>query len=574
METLNNRNRSIQFFLILVMGILFFRYFHLQWLKRESYSELATSNKTRYVRIHPGRGLLLSRKGAILAGKRFGYHLDIFLENTDDLNRIIDVVSRMFPHRQEELTRRKKEARISAPYIPFTLLRNLTPNELAVLEARRYDYPELLIQKTLLRNYPLGPRFGHVVGYVGEATLKDLNQDPRLVPGSVVGKNGLEKQYDQRLRGDPGEWLVLVDAREKEISRYLKKRDLAGENLSLTLDARLQSLAFDLMKDSTGSVLLMDINGGILVYLSMPSFSPSAFLTGFSRDAWNKMITHPDNPLLDRNVQGLYPPGSLVKPFIALMAHSADLLDENEHIYCGGGFSFGDHYYRCWNRSGHGRVNLHSSIVESCDTYYYHLAKKVGIDTLAAWLRSCGFGHVTGVDLPTEAAGLVPDETWSREVRGMPWIPGETISVGIGQGPVLVTPLQMATLYAGLANGGRVPRPHLMRDEEPVFRLIKHRPESLVLIRDALRDVVASKDGTAHHLSGEVAIAGKTGTAQLMREVEDKPYLKEHSWFAGYAPVDSPRVAVCVIVEQAGHGSEFAAPIAAEILRAAVRGNS
>ena len=358
METFSDRLRIMQVFLGIVFGLLLVRYGELQLIRGSDYEIRAENNTTRYVRIQPQRGLVIGSDGITIGSRILTFHLDVYGADRQTLIHLAEVLRALLPHRSEEIDRRSREWNSRSPYIPVTLLRNLSIEELGLIESRRFYYPQFFIQQALSRHYPKGNLFCHALGYVGDVSLSDLSENESLTAGDQIGKTGLEQFYDRQLRGEAGEWLVVVDATEKEINRFLRTPDRTGDTLRVSLNARVQEEAAKLMEGKTGSVVLMKLNGEILVYLSLPQYDPNLFLTGLTRAQWKGLINDPGNPLLDRCVKGLYPPGSLIKPFLAANALSSGRITPQQTVTCAGGYRLGDHFYRCWQRGGHGVVNL------------------------------------------------------------------------------------------------------------------------------------------------------------------------------------------------------------------------
>jgi penicillin-binding protein 2 len=367
---------------------------------------------------------------------------------------------------------------------------------------------------------------------------------------------------------------VVVDSREREVARYLVSRARDGTPLPTSLRIGLHQMAREMFGEDSGAAVVMDVQTGqVLCYYSSPSYPAVPPTSSLAQAVWKQVFADPRKPMLDRVSQGTYAPGSVFKVILAAAALEEGIWGPSRGVSCGGAFQFGNKAFRCWNRGGHGWVDLRRAIAVSCDVYFYQLGLALGVDRIQTWAQRFGMGTRTGVDLPFEKPGLVPSEEWSRRVRGVPWYPGETVSLAIGQGPVLVTAMQACQVYAAIANGGTLLAPRLAAEGVPQRRAVEVSPSTLAFLREALGDVVADPGGTAHRQEqdGLPTIAGKTGTSQVMSEVDGKPYIKEHAWFAGFAPRGNPRVACAVLVEHGGHGSEAAAPLAAALMREALK---
>jgi len=428
----------------------------------------------------------------------------------------------------------------------------------------------------------------HLLGYVGEVSEADLakNQDESIERGDLIGKANLERAWDTELRGRPGGQQVEVDALGRRVRVIQEVPDVPGDNLVLTIDRDLQETAEYALRDYSGAVVALDPrNGEVLALASHPAYDPNLFARGIQPAEWRALVQDPLKPLADRAVQGQYPPGSTFKVVMAVAGLEEGIIRPRSGVVCRGGMSLGGHRFGCWRHSGHGAVDLHRSIVQSCDVFFYQLGQRLGIDTIAAWSRKFGLGAPTGIRLQNEKAGLIPDSQWKQRRFKRPWLAGETMSASIGQGYVTTTPLQMALVAATLANGGTVYRPHYvkrvlapdgsLREEiapEPVQDGPIFSPATAAKLRSAMRDVVMSGGGTGSKARiRAVEVAGKTGTAQtvaLRGSNRRARHSRDHAWFIAFAPVEQPTIALAVLVEHAGGGGgKFAAPIAKEVLQ-------
>ena len=466
-------------------------------------------------------------------------------------------------------------------------------DDLARVDAFSFEFPELEVQTAPLRRYPHGDMAAHVLGYLGEIADSDLVRDQDLnlyAPGDVVGKLGVERTYDPLLFGTKGQEVFRVDASGRILELIESLRPRPGWDQRLTLDLDTQKAAEAALAGRRGAVAAIDPRtGGVLALVSHPSFDPGDFIGGINQVNWSRLREDPGHPLMHRPVQGLYPPGSTFKPLVAWAALEEGETTPDETVYCPGYYRLGRRTFRCWRAGGHGKVDLHKSLVQSCDTYFYEMGRRLGIERIAEYTRRVGFGSETGIDLRDEKDGLVPDPAWKVRNRGEPWQEGETIITAIGQGSLLATPLQLARFYAWIGNGGYLVPPHMRAGFEetdrpavteptalPVSQPVEHSPAWMKHIQEALEGVVHEPRGTGGWARlGNVRVAGKTGTSQVVRqerrgeELEEK--LRDHAWFAAYAPAENPTIAVAVIVENAGHGGDAAAPVARKVMQAWLR---
>jgi penicillin-binding protein 2 len=428
----------------------------------------------------------------------------------------------------------------------------------------------------------------HVLGYLGEINQKQLKllKDQGYVLGDEIGQYGLERRWEELLRGQSGGQQVEVDALGRRVRVLHEVTDVPGYTVHLTLDRQLQETAFEALKGKEGTIVALDVHSGaILAMASTPAFDPNAFARGIKADEWSGLIKDQVRPLSNRATQGQYPPGSTFKIVMSIAGLEEGVVQPDSVIQDPGFYSFGNRSFRDWKKGGHGAVNLHKAIVESCDTYFYQLGPKLGIDRIAKWANAFGLGEKTGIALDDERSGTIPSTEWKRKRYRQPWFPGETVSVAIGQGYVTVTPLQLANMMAAVANGGKLYRPYVVNKVESVdgatvreygpevIRTIELKPDTLKRVREALADVVTAPHGTgAAARSQLVSIAGKTGTAQVVEmkggyvKTEHLAYVnRDHAWFVSYAPVENPQVAIAVLVEHGGHGGDAAAPMAKKV---------
>jgi penicillin-binding protein 2 len=546
-------------------------YWYAQIVRGAYYRELAENNRLRELEVEAPRGVILDREGRPLVENVPSYFLLFDRGRSASVEGSLGFLARTLSRPQEELAALLAAADGTASYVPLVMAEDLTLDQVARLEAAALEHPEFEIEVRQRRFYRHGTQTAHVVGYLGEAGERALQRRPDLHRGDMVGVKGVEQTYDSILRGTDGRRVVVVDSRGKFVREELREPSRPGGNLELTLDLELQQEAERFFADRVGSAVALDPrNGEILAMVSAPSFNPNLFARKLGGSQWREILEAPHQPLQNRGMQNSYPPGSVFKIVTAIAGLEEGMVDPGDTVSCAGATRVFNHRFRCWKRGGHGTVDLKRALVQSCDVYFYHLGARLSIEPIAAWSRRLGLGGLTGVDLVGEKPGLVPDKQWSLRHRGTMWFPGETVSVSIGQGPLLVTPLQVAVMLAAVANGGRVVRPHLARGMAPPEppREVAISPGTLALVQDALQAVVNEGGTGGRARLATLRVAGKTGTAQVIRQEThiDSAQLayeqRDHAWFASFAPVEDPKLVVVVFVEHGGHGSDAAAPLA------------
>ncbi len=549
-------------------------YWSVQIAEGAYYRELADNNRLRKLTIDAPRGLILDRYGRPLVENIPSYSLLFDRSRTRNQAASLEFAARILGRPPAELALDLEGFRRTPTFQPIRIAEGLSLAQLARFEVEHLEHPEFEVEVEHLRLFRHAHQTAHVLGYLGEVTQADLARPGSSYrPGDLIGKKGLEGLYEERLRGDTGERVVVVDSRGQLIEEHKRLPAQSGRRLELTLDLQLQQTAAELLEDRVGAIVALDPRQGeVLAMVSAPSFDPNRFARRLRREEWRELLEHPHHPLQNRAVQNTYPPGSVFKIVMALAGLDRGMLDPTGTVaYCRGYSKIYGNRYRCWKASGHGTVNLRDALKGSCNVYFHQLGQKLGIDQIATHSRMLGLGRKTGIDLGGEKAGLVPDSRWSLEARGAPWYPGETISVATGQGPILVSPLQVAVLMAAVANGGHLIRPHLVRSEDGAVATdrLPLAAEHLDLVRDALRGVVNESGGTGNAAAlGGFDVAGKTGTAQVIaqeRRVDNEelaPENRDHAWFASFAPAGDPRLVVVVFVENGGAGSRAAAPLA------------
>ncbi len=584
-----NGRELVGFTILLFLFVLVFaRYFYLQVLQHNYFTTASDNNRIKLQPIAPTRGYIYDRNGVLLVDNKVIFSAVLDREYKAQQAQYVAALQGIFNFDPAELAnmqdaRKNNGERLNA----ITLKADLSETELNRFAEVRYLYPGINIVTKMTRVYPHNELFAHVLGYVGRINDKDqqsINQD--LYAGTdLIGKTGIEKQYEQALLGRPGFLSYEADAHGAIIRKLAEKPPTRGDDIYLTLDYGMQQVAAEAMAGKRGAVVAIDpATGEVLALVSTPSFNPNLFVKGIRSPDYNALNTSIDKPLLNRSVQGTYPPGSTIKPFAGMGGLHLKLIDWTYSISDPGFFSLpGDsHRFRDWKKTGHGQVNLDKAVYMSCDTYFYKLINKMGIDGYHDWMAQFGFGSKTGIDIPNEKAGLLPSTAWKLRVKQKKWIEGESMSVGIGQGYFNATPLQVALATAIVANKGYRVQPHLLLASQgsiplPLFNKQASKipyggdPADWDLMNEAMRNVV--RIGTAGNLRAGLTgyeIAGKTGTAQVVGIAQGKRYNEsalnarhhDHAWFMGFAPADNPQVAVAVIVENGKHGSTGAGPIA------------
>lgn len=576
--------KKVVSFLILVLIITAF---YLQVVRGNYYYDLSFKNSVRIYPIFGSRGIIYDRDGNILADNFPTHDLYIIgeyiLKEYKECNR--DVTNlKVYKFLVNELkldpndVKEKLEEAVGNPYQPVLIRKDMEDWMVAKVEALNWSIPGLYTEVGEKRYYPYGPLFSHVLGYVSEAN-KDEVASLTYLPGEFVGRDGVERVYETYLRGIGGWEQWEVDAVGRRVRLLRKAIPTKGNDLYTSLLLPLQQKASELMGNHSGAVVAMDPNTGeILCYYSSPTFDPNTFTRGIRKSDWDRLINDPNKPLIDRVRYGLYPPGSTFKMTMLLAGLMEGKIDQNTSVTCTGKIVFGNRDFRCWKKGGHGVVNLYRALVESCDVYFYQLGIKLGVDTIEKYARIVGYGQKTGIDMPSEATGLVPNKDWKYKAFKQPWYPGETLPLSIGQGYMRVTPLQQLVMVSFFANGGYIVQPHIRKDINPTVIKVDIPKPYMDLIRNAMLGVVEDPRGTAHATVKvkDILIAGKTGTAQVVgRDIEERykagkhisrREYREHGWFVAFAPFDKPLIAVSVVVEHGGHGSSSAGPIAKGII--------
>ena len=572
-------------------GILAARLFYLQIIHGDYYFKMSKIIASGFSASNRHGELIFDRNGKLLVENRPSFDLSIIPYDARPIQRTMDQLLRYIPEFADDIKQKCNGDNIRYGYRPQLVKKDIGRDALAPISAHRFEIPGIVIDINARRNYIYDSLSSHLIGYLGEINAEELQSgDYRYKEcGDFIGRYGVEKSYDAYLSGIPGGRIVQVNA----IGQVVKILDTVepepGNNIYLTIDFDLQSLAEIQLQDKVGAIVAMDPSSGeILALASSPTFSQNDFINGISSDQWQQLVSDPNRPMMNKAVSGVYPPASTYKIVTALAALEEGLIDENTTFYCPGSYQYGNRVYGCWKAQGHGKVNVVDALAQSCDVFFYQLGRKLGVDRLAWYAKGCGLGSRTGVNLDLESDGLIPTATWKKKRTGISWQGGENLSIAIGQGYNLVTPVQLAVLFGAVANGGTEYRPRILKSIQTVGGEIvkKQYPETigklpfsrktLDLVRTGLREVVSNKHGTAHWYvyDKEIDISGKTGTAQVVsrrtenekKKRKDNVSYDSHAWFVGYAPTQDPKIVVSVLVEHGKHGSSGAGPIAKEMI--------
>ena len=583
-------------FLSVLLAILLVRFVYLQVARHSYYQTLSESNRIAVVPIVPNRGLILDRNGVVLAHNYSGYTLEINQNKTADIEATINDLSTLVAITNKDRKRFKKLLVESHNFETLVIRNRLSDEEVARFAAQQYRFPGVEIKARLFRDYPFGKKTSHLIGYIGRINDTEVDQleendlAANYRGSDYIGKTGLEQSYESDLHGTTGIEQVEVDAGGRAVRMLSRTAPVSGNALVLSIDAKLQEIAEQSFGNYRGALVAIDPNNGeVLAFVSKPGYDPNPFIDGIDTQSWDELNNSPDVPLNNRALRGQYPPGSTIKPFMALAGLNFHTRKPEQTINDPGVYYLpgSSRQYRDWKAGGHGSVNMFKAIQMSCDVYFYGLATELGIDNISNFLSRFGFGKKTGIDLEGETSGLLPSQEWKMKRYQQIWYPGDTVSVGIGQGYSLVTPLQLAFATATLANNGLAYKPHLVKEvqsprssenrfiaKEPLYDL-NIDPKDLDLVRRAMV-AVTLPGGTAVYasLGAPYHIAGKTGTAQVIAMKQGEKYdvknvderLRDHAWFIAYAPAEQPKIALVVLAENGGHGGGVAAPIARKVL--------
>jgi penicillin-binding protein 2 len=584
---LTTRLSALQYIIGTFFSILAVSFWVLQVVQHAKYQEMAENNHQRTLALRAPRGLVFDRNGRVLVENRHSYSISIVREHTKDLNRTIQLVSSVLGLDEAAVRETVNRHRREPPYQPITIVQGASLAQVAAVVARRLDFelPAVVVEPVPTRRYP-ETLAAHLFGYVGEVNDAQVSEDQTLKSGDIVGQAGIEKVYNAMLMGNDGARRVVVNSVGREIRTLEEDEPTEGKRLQLTIDYDVQKAiedAFDAIGFNGAAVVLDPKDGALLGFTSRPAYDPNAFASGIDRDSWNTLTTDANLPLNDRAIQGRYSPGSTFKMAVALAGLEEGIITPDFHVHCVGHANFYGRDFKCWrlSRGGHGSIDLRHAIEQSCDVYFYTVANMVGVDRINKWATALGLGVKSGIDLPGEVQGLVPSTRWKREKFHEKWYAGETISVGIGQGQVSVTPVSMAVYMATLANGGTRVTPHLLKAVDsgsgwqgaptpPPQSTVEINQAKLQAIRDGLWMVV-NQAGTGHNaiIRGSDGkpihdVSGKTGTSQVISikgraaAGRSRKDLRDHGWFVFFAPRDQPQIAGAVFLEHGVHGGNAA----------------
>jgi penicillin-binding protein 2 len=574
------------------------RMYQLQVVEADRYGVLADENRINIQLLAPQRGRVLDRFGVALAENHQNYRVVVVAEQAGDITATLDALAGLIEISEGDRRRVVRDIRRKHPFVPVVVRGNLSWDEMARIEVAIPELPGIAIEQGLVRSYPLGETAAHTIGYVAAVSEAELSGDPLLeLPDFRIGKSGIEKSRDVELRGGAGTSQVEVNAVGRVVRELARVPGRSGRDVASCLDAAMQDFLSHRCstEESAASVLLDAVTGDVLALVSSPSFDPASFAIGLTPAAWQQLSVDPRNPLTNKAIAGVYPPGSTFKPVVATAALMAGVLTSDTAIACPGYIELGDTTFHCWRKGGHGSVRLRDAIKKSCDVFFYETARRLGIDRLAAMARRFGFGSVLGLDIPSERPGLIPSPEWKLATTGVAWSPGETVIAGIGQGSVLATPLQIAVMTARLVTG-RAVVPRLVRSDGELprggdrvprdFPELGVSPQVLAVVLDGMDAVVNEQGGTAYAVritEPGLAMGAKSGTSQVrviteyehehgLRKISQIPWKeRDHALFVGFAPVGAPRYVCATVVEhggvRGGHGSEVAGPICRDVLR-------
>lgn len=581
---------------VLAFALLIVRFVYLQIVQHDYYTTRAEDNRISLVPIAPNRGVIVDRNGTIMARNYSAFTLEITPSKVDDLDDAIDRLSKLIEILPKDRRRFRKLLEESKSFESLPIRTRLSDEEVARFAANRYLFPGVEVKARLFRQYPLGPVASHALGYINRINKGDLeiieknDQEANYKGTDHMGKTGLEQKYEFALHGQTGYEEVEIDAGGRAVRSLARTAPVSGNDLTLTLDTRLQEITEKAFGDRRGALVAIEPStGGILALVSTPTFDPNLFVDGIRTEDWELLNNSPDRPMVNRALNGAYPPGSTFKPFMALAALELGKRTPGQAIVDPGFFNFGGHQFRDDKKGGHGLVDMYKSIVASCDTYYYMLANDLGIDNISRFMGTLGLGKKTGVDIEGESEGVLPSPEWKKRRFKRPeqqkWFAGETISIGIGQGYNAYTPIQLAQAMAAVANNGVMYRPHLVRyitdsrtgektliEPEPL-RKLPWKQQNIDFIKKAMIGVNKEGTGARAFAGAGYESGGKTGTAQVFslkgsdyKAGKLKQELRDHALFIAFAPADNPKIALAVLVENGGFGAQSAAPIARMVL--------
>ncbi|MBE6444095.1 MAG: penicillin-binding protein 2 [Alphaproteobacteria bacterium] len=578
---------GVQLFLLF---LIVFRLYYLQVYQADKYKTLADENRISTRLLIPPRGIIYDRHQEVLAGNRQNFQALMVAEQTTNIDNTLLAFKKIMPLSEDEEKRIRKDLKRNRSFVPIKIKDNLSWEQVTQILLNASDLPGVFIDEGLSRYYPYGNIFAHIIGYVSAVADSDEKDDPLLeIPGFKIGKSGIEKLYEKTLRGQAGNLKLEVNAVGRIMKEIEREEGIAGNRVDLSLDLRLQKKAYELLGENSGAIVMMKVDTGeVLAFASAPAFDPNMFTSGLSEEEWNNLQSNEKKPLLNKAVSGLYSPGSTFKMIVGLAALEGGINNKKTRSFCAGKMALGNHTFHCWKDVGHGYIDVVQALQHSCDIFFYETAQKMGINKIASMAKKFGLGEKTNVGIENEKSGLIPDVDWKKKRFGEPWQQGESIISGIGQGYILTTPIQLATMVSRIANGGYVVNPTFKKidsNNRPELKKIDVSQQNMDIIKKGMYAVVNEVGGTAYwhrfDFKGQ-KMAGKTGTTQVRRismkerqtgvlKQEDLPWkYRNHALFVAYAPVDKPKYGIAVLVEHGGSGT-VAVPMAGQMLLEALK---
>ncbi len=588
-EVMESKQRIlvISFVVGAIFFILLLRLWHLQILSADDYRNLSENNRLRFVPVAASRGAIMDRDGKVLVSNRPSFSLAVVPQEVKDKDALLDTLVKLLGLDRAELEDRWKKVKGRAKYYPVVLASNISRDQVEIIEENHLRLPGVEIEMKPVREYSSNLLAAHLLGYIGEVSEEEMTKKgfEEYNPGDYIGKNGIERSWEQELHGDDGGRQLEVDARGRVLRTISESYPTVGNSVVLTINAALQKQTEKAFGDQAGAAVAMDVNTGeVLAFVSYPSFDPALFSGKLPADIWKSYLEDKRHPLENKALTGQYPPGSTFKIITALAGLEGGQISESTSVNCAGSYELGGSTFKCWNKRGHGTTSLKKSLRESCDVYYYQLGEHLGVDAIAKTAQKFMLGAPMGIGLNNEKPGLIPTAEWKQKRFGKRWYHGETLPVAIGQGYVLMTPIQMASMIATVANEGTVYKPYLvkrivdtdgktLKEFKPeVIGRTGISPENFRLVKQGLFSVVNEPGGTGGSARlYDVRVAGKTGTSQVIKMRDSKRetlyQFRDHALFVAFAPYDKPEIAIAVIVEHGEHGGSAAAPIAGRMLR-------
>ena len=558
------------------MALLLLGFWKLQIINSDRYSQLAERNRIRSIPIIAPRGAMLDRYGRVIVDNYPSFSVLLLRDDPVQLDHLLPQIADGLNLTVDDVQQQLEAAKTLPHFQPIVIKPEATPGDIAFIESHRADIPLLEMLMVHRRRYPKGGFMAHVSGYVGEVSADQIEENSRYRPGDIVGKAGLERQYNDQLMGVDGMRRSVVNSVGREVGRLEQTDAVPGKPIRLTIDYDLQLVAEESLVGKKGAVVALDPRTGeVLAMASQPSYDPNDFAVRISKDEWQSLNEDPERPLLDRAIQAQLAPGSIFKILMATAMLESKAIPADYHVFCPGSAEFYGRVFHDWKKEGHGNVDLHEAIVHSCDVFFYNVGKQLGIDRISFYGANLGLGRKTGIDLPGEEPGLMPSEAWKERVYHQKWYPGETISVAIGQGAIAATPVQLGYMIGGIIMGGRFHQPHLLLSDQAAPEVDFPISDSTVdTVTQGMYGVVNEPGGTAYasKLSG-IEFAGKTGSAQVisnqgLARAGKQADLKDNAWFVGFAPRQNPEIVVAVLVQGGEHGASAAAPIARDVVKA------